>query len=126
MKKKLEKIGKAVDAFTDVLTEDVDAVENRVLFRYQDFENYILSEKKKNDEIKAVAISVQIVSQYEKNIFTEKKYLIRIVLLNEEKEPILFQNNPDEYEGMILLSSSIDEELSEFMKGKTERTVGIK
>ena len=44
--------------------------------------------------------------------------------MNEEKEPILFDQNPEEYVGTIIVASSIDKELADFMGEKKERTVG--
>lgn len=124
MKDILGKISKAVDAFTDVLTENVDSTNMVEIYRYADFKHYFLKKQKENPEIKRVTISIDKVSEFGNVVFSEKKYLIRIVLLNEEKEPILFDQNPEEYVGTIIVASSIDKELADFMGEKKERTVG--
>ena len=124
MKDILGKLSKAVDAFTDVLTENIDSTNKMEIYRYSDFKHYFLTKQKENPEIKKATISINKVSEFGNIVFSEKKYLIRIVLLNADKEPIIFEQNPDEYVGTIIVASSIDKELADFMGEKTERTVG--
>lgn len=124
MKDILSKISKAVDAFTDVLTENVESTNKAEIYRYADFKHYFFAKQKENPKIKKATISIDKVSEFGNIVFSEKKYLIRIVLLNADKEPIIFEQNPDEYVGTIIVASSIDKELADFMGEKTERTVG--
>lgn len=126
MKDILGRISKAVDAFTDVLTENIDSTKNVELYKYVDFKRYFLSKRKENAEIKRITISIEKVREFGNVVFSERKYLIRLLPLNDKEEPIIFEGNPDEYVGMIIVASSIDKELSEFMGDRTERTVGIK
>lgn len=126
MKNILGKLSKAVDAFTDVLTEDIESTNSVEIYRYADFKKYILSKRKENAEFKRATISIEKVDEFADVVFSEKRYLIRIILLNENKEPIVFDKNPDEYMGTIVVASAIDKELIKFMGDKTERTVGIK
>ena len=120
------KISKAVDAFADGLTEGIDSTNKREIYRYVDFKHYFLSKQRENPEIKKAVISIEKVSEFGNIVYAEKKYLIRIVLLNKHKEPIIFERNPEEYVGTIIVASSIDQELADFMGEKKERTVGKK
>ena len=70
MKDILGKISKAVDAFTDVLTENVDSTNMVEIYRYADFKHYFLKKQKENPEIKRVTISIDKVSEFGNVVFS--------------------------------------------------------
>lgn len=124
MKNLLDKLSRAVDAFADVMTEDVVSVHNVKLYKYEDFKKYFLDIRKENAEVKRAKIYIEKVDEFDGNVFPEKQYLIRIIFINKLDEPVMFENKPNEYMGTVIVASAIDKDLLKFMDGKTERTVG--
>ena len=119
----LSKLSKAVDAFTDVLTEDIDSMKNLGIYKYEDFVKFFRENRKENPIVKKCTISVTKVTEFDGVIYPEAKFLIRIVLLDKDNFPISINGNDDEILGNVTIANSIDSKLVEFMGEKTEKTV---
>ena len=122
----LSKISKAVDAFTDVLTEDIDSKKKQEVYKYDDFKKLCVSKHKHEPRVKRCTIAVTQEKEFDGETFPEEKYLVRIVFLDEANRPILVGNNTEEFMGDGIITSSIDTPLKEFMGDKEEKTIVIK
>lgn len=122
----LSKISKAVDAFTDVLTENIDSKKKQEVYKYDDFKKLCASKQKYEPRVKRCTIAVTQEKEFDGETFPEKKYLVRIVFLDETNRPILIGNNTEEFMGDVIIASSIDTPLKEFMGDKKEKTIVIK
>ena len=122
----LSKISKAVDAFTDVLTEDIDSNKKQEVYKYDDFKKLCVSKHKHEPRVKRCTIAVTQEKEFDGETFPEEKYLVRIVFLDEANRPILVGNNTEEFMGDVIITSSIDTPLKEFMGDKEEKTIVIK
>lgn len=119
------KLNKAADAVAEVLTEGVTSNQNVKLYTYDEFKEIVMYKRKVYPQIAKCTISVQSRKEFEDKVFPENKYVIRIVMLDEQRKPICVANNPDEYVGALVIADSIDKRLYEFMGDKTEKTVVI-
>lgn len=119
----LSKLSKAVDAFTDVLTEDIDSKKNLGIYKYEDFVKFFKENRKENQIVEKCTISVTKVTEFDGVRYPEAKFLIRIVLLDKENCPISISGRDDAILGNATIANSIDSKLSEFMGEKTEKTV---
>lgn len=117
------KLSKAVDAFTDVLTEGIDSKKSTGIYKYEDFCRYFRKMREKNPIIEKSTISVKRVNEFAGVRYPETKFLIRIVLLDKDNCPISINGNKEEILGSVIIANSIDTKLAEFMGEKTEKTV---
>ncbi len=122
----LSKISKAVDAFTDVLVEDIDSKKNVAIYKYDDFKKFLIDKQKKEPRVKKCIIAVTQEKEFDGISFPEVKYLIRIILLDETGLPIPIGNSTEEFMGDIIIASAIDTKLKNYMGNKKEKTVFIK
>lgn len=122
----LKKISKAVDVFADTLTENTNSTREVQLYRYDDLKQYVVGKGKEYSSVKKAIISVEKAREFDGIIFSGDRYLIKIVLLDENKSPVYFEGRDDAYIGTIIIASSIDKTLQEFMGGKSEKIVGVK
>lgn len=119
----LAKLSKAVDAFTDVLTEDIDSTNNLERYKYDDFIEFCKTNRRKNSIVAKGTISVTKVTEFNGFRYPEAKFLIRIVLLDKCDRPIFINTRKDEILGTIIIANSIDTKLADFMGEKTKKTV---
>ncbi len=119
----LSKLSKAVDAFTDVLTEDIDSKKNLGIYKYEDFIKFFNKNRKENPIVAKSTISVTKVTEFDGVRYPETKFLIRIVLLDKDNCPISINGKEEEILGNVTIANSIDTKLVEFMGDKTEKTV---
>lgn len=118
-----EKISKAADAFADIITESENATKTVKIYTYQDFKRYFVKMKKEYPEILKCVISIEQGRQFDDVVYSENKYIIKLVMLKEDNNPVLFGNNPDSYVGTVIIASAIDKDMLDFMGDKTEKTV---
>lgn len=119
------KLTKAADAFADVITEDLKSDPSVKTYTYEDFKNLVNFKRKEYPQISKCTISVQIKKEFDNLVFSTDKYVIRIVMLDAERRPIIANNSKDEYVGALVFADSIDKRLGGFMGEKTEKTVVI-
>ena len=119
----LSKLSKAVDAFTDVLTEDIDSKKILGTYKYEDFVGCFRENRKENPVVEKSTISVTKVTEFDGVRYPESKFLIRVVLLDKENRPISINGSEDEILGNVTIANSIDTKLVDFMGEKTEKTV---
>ena len=119
----LSKLSKAVDAFTDVLTEDIDSKKILGTYKYEDFVRFFRENRKENPVVEKSTISVTKVTEFDGVRYPESKFLIRVVLLDKENRPISINGSEDEILGNVTIANSIDTKLVDFMGEKTEKTV---
>ena len=119
----LSKLSKAVDAFTDVLTEDIDSKKILGTYKYEDFVRFFRENRKENPVVEKSTISVTKVTEFDGVRYPESKFLIRVVLLDKENRPISINGSEDEILGNVTIANSIDTKLVDFMGENTEKTV---
>lgn len=119
------KFSKAVDAFADVLTEDVSSKKTVALYRYSDFTTFVNKVKENFPAVRGCTVSMTKKTSFEGTVFPEPKFLIRILLLQEDGRPASIEGDESGYLGTVVIASAVDTKMSEFMKGKTERTVRV-
>ena len=122
----LSKLSKAVNAFADVLTEDIDSKKKIGIYRYEDFVKFFKECRKENKAVEKCTISVTKVTEFDGECYPEPKFLVRIVLFDIDSRPILINGNPEELMGNVTVANAIDSKLASFMGEKTEKTVGWK
>lgn len=76
MKDLFSKISKAIDAFTDVLTEDVSSIKQVTLFRYSDFKQFVSKTALQNPSAVKCKISVSKQTEFGGRVFSEKNLLL--------------------------------------------------
>lgn len=119
------KISKAVDAFTDILTEDVSSIKKTELYKYSDFVSFVSQMRKNNPNVSKCTVSVNVKNEFNGIVYPEVKYIVRIVLLDKNGSPLRFDDNDEAYIGTVIIAASIDTKMNEFMNGKTVRTVRL-
>lgn len=120
------KLSKAVDAFADVLTADVSSVKNAAIYKFSDLKSFVRQAKKEHPAVAMCRVSLTVQSEFNGKVFPEAKYIVRILLLEEAGQPICIGRPHDGYLGTVVIASSVDTKMNEFMKGKTERTVVVR
>ena len=68
-------------------------------------------------------IAIDQINEFDGIAYPEKKFLIRIVLLDKNSAPITINGNEEEYLGCVTIANAIDTKLKEFMGEKKEKTV---
>lgn len=126
MKDLFSKISKAIDAFTDVLTEDVSSIKQVPLFRYSDFKQFVSKTALQNPSAVKCKISVSKQTEFGGRVFSEKKFVIRVLMLNENETPLAIEGDQNAYLGTIAIASAIDRKLAEFMLGQQIRVLPVK
>ena len=76
----LSKFSKAVDAFTDVLTEDIDSKNNLGIYKYEDFVKFFRKNRKENQIVEKCTISVTKVTEFDGVRYPEAKFLPLLML----------------------------------------------
>lgn len=120
------KFSRAVDAFADILTEGVSSTKNVALYEYSDLVSFVSQMKKKFPSVSMCRVSITTQNKFDGKVFPESKYIIRVVLLDENGQPICFEGKNDAYLGSITIASSVDTKMDKFMNGNTERTVTVR
>ncbi len=120
------KFFKAVDAFSDVLTEDVSSTKYVALYKYSDLKSFVVQTRKEFPFSNIFRVSMTKQNEFDGMVFPEAKYIIRVLALDENRQPICIEGNNSAYLGTITIASSVDTKMNKFMNGKTERTVAIK
>lgn len=119
----LSKLSKAVDAFTDVLTENIKPKKALELYKYEDFVKFFKENRKENPRVEKSIISVTKVTEFDGIKYSEAKFLIRIVLLDKDNHPISINGREDEILGRAVIANSIDIKMDEFMGKETEKII---
>lgn len=122
----IEKLGRVIDHIAEELTKDEFSLNQVELYRFSDFSCFAKQMVRENASIKKFKISVLRSDRYEEIVFPESKYIIRILCLDKNSEPVLFDSIPGEYKGTMVIASGIDSKFNAFMNGKTEKTVVYK
>lgn len=120
------KFSKAVDAFADVLTENVTAKKSVALYKYSDLSSFVSQMKRKYPAVSRVCVSLTRQSEFDGMVFPETKYIVRVLLLDSAGQPISIDGKDDGYLGTVAIASAVDTQMDEFMRGRTERTVAVR
>ena len=120
------KITKAVDAFTDVLTENVNPTKVVPLYSYGEFAHIVRQEQSTDERICRCSILLKQVTEFEGKVYPEKKFLIKYVFLDCNNHPIPEGETANAFKGGVILASSINTKLKDFMNGKEEKTIVVK
>lgn len=120
-----DKITRAANAFAEIITEDVSSTQNLSIYKYNDFKSFVNKKINEYPEIVKCTISIMQGREFEDKVYSENKYIIRMVMLDEESRPICMNGKDDEFVGAVIISSAIDKRLKDFMGEKTEKTIVI-
>lgn len=120
------KFSKAVDAFTDVLTENVTAKKSVALYQYSDLSSFASKMKREYPAVGRLRVSLTKQNEFDGVVFPETKYVVRVLLLDGAGQPICIDGKSDAYLGTVVIASAVDAQMNEFMRGKTERTVAVR
>ena len=125
MKKIIDTLNKAVDAFTDALVEEICPMHEVAQYKYDELSRYLKKMIIKYPDIRACTISVLETNKIEDHVYSGNKFFIRIVMLDIQKRPIVLKNE-DKCLGTMIIASSIDTRLYDLMNGRTEVTLKLK
>jgi len=120
-----EKMNKIVDAVTDILVEDVSVINEEESFSYNDLNKFVRTIRVKYPSIQYCLVSLNESKTIGEKVYPEKKFIVRIVMLDSNKKPLIVSKE-DEYVGKFIAASSIDKKLFDLMKGETERIIKLK
>lgn len=118
-----DKISRAVDAFAEIITEDVQSTKSVRLYTYEELKKYLEKMQKEYPEAAKCTVSVKKDKQFDDIIYSESKYIIKIIMLKGNGSPIYFDENEDSYVGTVIVASAVDKAMSHFMGDKTKKTV---
>lgn len=123
-----DKLNKALDAFTDALLEEVSDVKSVEVYRYEDIVLNFRKKIEENSRIVKCRIAVEKVNEYDNRVFSEARYLIRLLFLDIDDNPIKIgvENFEEAYEGTVVIASAIDSKLKEYMGDKTQKTLVVR
>lgn len=116
----------AIDAATDVLTKDVSSMQKVTLYKYSDLTSFVSKMKCKFPSVSMCRVSMTARKEFGGMVFPENKYIVRVLLLKEDGRPVCLEGENDAYLGTVIIASSVDTKMDEFMKGETERTVYVR
>ena len=119
----LNRLSKAIDVFADALVGEDRAMEQVQLYTYSDFKEFIRKGRRDFPTASKCTIALEKNNQYNEQIFSEDKYIIRMILLDGDGQPFNVEGDIDVYAGKGIIASSIDRELENFMEGKSKKTV---
>lgn len=122
----IEGILKTVEDVADAITGDTKAVRKRSVYSYTNFLDYCKTIKQREAGVQMALVSAEKVNSFEGVFYPSKKYLIKIVFLANDSQPLLFSGDDKAYLGMIVLADTIDEKFHEFLGDSTTKKVRIK
>ena len=119
----LNRLSKAIDVFADTLVGEDGAMEQVRLYTYADFKDFIKKSRRNFPTARKCTIALEKGNQYNEQIFSEDKYIIRMVLFDGDGQPLNVDGDIDVYAGKGVIASSIDWELENFMEEKSKKTI---
>lgn len=120
-----EKINKTIDIITDALVDQIPAVNETKEYRFADLSAYIKKMSKEHPEMRKFTIAISKSSEFSGKVYASERFIIRIVMLDENRVPIIVDGNPDEYYGTIIIAEAIDVRLKEKMGGEDKKTFTV-
>ena len=113
---------KAADAFTHVLVEEVSATREVKEYTFRAFVLYYRKMIEEYPIIQMCTISLTKTHVVGERVYPDNKFIIRILMLDKDGRPIA-TDKEDEYVGTMVIASSIDTKLQNFMDGKNKKTI---
>lgn len=120
-----DKITRAANAFAEIITEDVSSIQELPIYKYDDFIAFVNKKINEYPEIKKCTLSIMQGREFDNKVYSENKYIIRILMLDEGGRPVCIDGEDDEFVGAVIIASVIDKKLSDYMGEKTQKTVSI-
>ncbi len=122
MKDIFGKINKAIDVITDAMVSRIPAVNETKEYKYSDLSSYIKKMRSEHHEIKKFTIAIHKASEYAGKGYAGERFVIRLVMLNEDNTPIIADKKSDDYLGTVIIAEAIDTQLKERMAGEANKT----
>lgn len=122
----LKKLTKAMDAVADIMTEEESSILNVCMYTYDEFNHFYKKNMRENMSVAKCKLSIKQTKEFDDMVFSEKKYIIKILFLDIAGNPILVKCSQDAYMGLIVIASGIDKKLKDLMGDKEQKTITIK
>lgn len=122
MKDIFGKINKAIDVITDAMVSRIPAVNETKEYKYSDLSSYIKKMRSEHHEIKKFTIAIHKASEYAGKGYAGERFVIRLVMLNEDNTPIIADKKSNDYLGTVIIAEAIDTQLKERMAGEANKT----
>lgn len=118
----LKKLNKIIDSVADAMVEQLPAYTETREYKYEDLSEYVKRMVSEHPQIKKFTVSITRVSEFEGKVFASDRFLIRIVMLNEDKTPLISEGKKDSYIGTVVIAEAIDTKMKDKMGGEATRT----
>ena len=119
------KINKAIDLITDAMVSQIPTINEMSVYKYSDLSTYIKDMKSEYPEIKRFTIAIDKVSEYAGKVYSNDRFMIKLVMLKDDNTPIIADKNSEYYLGTVIIAEAIDTKLKEKMNGKKNKTFKI-
>ena len=106
MKDIFGKINKAIDVITDAMVSRIPAVNETKEYKYSDLSSYIKKMRSEHHEIKKFTIAIHKASEYAGKGYAGERFVIRLVMLNEDNTPIIADKKSDDYLGTVIIAEA--------------------
>ena len=121
-----DKFSKVVDKFTDALVADMPDFNESKEYSWSDLVKYVKKMKSEYHMIKKFTVAVDRKSTFGQKVYSNERFVIRIVLLDENGAPIGLSKNDDAYLGTVVVAEAIDAKFKEKMGEQSVKTMIIK
>lgn len=122
----MDKIRKVADVAADIMSQEESTVRTVNLFTDEDFMRFCKKNIKQHPEIEKCTLAVSRTREFDQMVFSEYKYVIRVLFLDFMENPILAEGGQQAYLGLIVIASGIDRKLKERMGDAEKKTMSIK
>lgn len=122
----LNKIWKAVDAVSDIITQEESSMITVDMYTYDDFNLFCKKNIRENQNIMKCTLAVLRTKEFENMVFAEYKYVIRILFLDSLGNPIQVNSSQEAYMGLMIIASGIDRKLKELIGDYEKKTLIIR
>lgn len=121
-----DKLNKVIDKVTDALVDEVPDFNESKEYSWADLVKYVKKMKAEYTAVKKITVAVEKKSDFGQKIFSSERFVIRIVLLDENGAPLISSPNADSYLGTIVIAEAIDAKLKEKMGDHSVKTMSFR
>ena len=115
----LDKLSKAMDAFTEVFISDMSLTHIVDSYTFEELCKFARQMKKKYPQIKKCLVSVEKKDEIDGKVYPEPKFVVRVVMLDGNDQPLV-TDRKDEYIGSYTVASTIDGQLKKISENGTK------
>ena len=122
----LNKIRQVADAAADIMAQEESTIRTVDLYTDDDFMHFCKKNIRQHPEIEKCTLAVSRTRDFDHMVFSEYKYVIRVLFLDAMENPILAEGGQESYLGLVVIASGIDRKLKERMGDAEKKTMKIK